>query len=280
MEIYRRLAVCLVAIVLSSYLPVAKAGFLMSSSELVYEKGPIIAAHQRLAAKLATLLNDKVTLHLPPNWQKYTKTILGEDYDIYFAAEHVTAYALPYQNAIHPYLVGSFAGERQNLVLTKTSSNINSIKDVDHKRLCTRTQNSLGRVQAANTFTNPVMPPIIVEVRGKLKPILPLLMSDKCDVAIVAKREYASLNAAAQKQLRIVHSFNPAPNISILLSHRLTKEQQEMLRDYFVSAAFATEFGDLFEFYVSDNQAANKVIPIDEEAHAEFDILIGNSWGW
>lgn len=258
----------------------ANADLFMSSSELIHEKGKIVEEHKRLAKKLTDISGANIKLTNPRNWPMYTKTILGEEYDLMFANASISAYSIPYENALDVYHLGSFPGYRTHHIVTYKDSDLKFIKDIKTKRLCARPPNKLSRVQAARAFTNPVLQPTIVEFKGQSQSTLQGLLDKRCVAAVISDKQLKKHQANPSKSpLKILKTLSKAPNPSILLSNRFTREQKEKIALYLYSPNFAKEFKLLFDYY-SDSSEIRTLKPMDKVEHKPFNILAGVSWGW
>lgn len=225
-----------VGFILKGYCTVLFVGFIViqqASAELIFtapprensERGKQI--YGPIADKLSAVLGEKVVYEHPAGWFEYARNMRDGKYDIVFDGPHFAAWRVKHLNHIPiATLPGSLSFV---LVSKKTNKDIKKIRDVAGKRICGLLSPNLGTNQIYDVFKNPVIQPVIYEVKGGMKEVYQTFKTGKCDAAILRSALYERLPKEDKSMLNILVTTRPLPNQTFTISQRLKNNASKLV---------------------------------------------------
>ena len=196
-------------------------------------------------------------------------------YDIVFDGPHFAAWRVKHLNHIP---IATLPG-RLNFVLVskKTNKDIKKIRDVAGKKICGLLSPNLGTNQIYSIFKNPVIQPVIFEVKGGMKEVYKTFKDGKCDAAILRKAMYNRLPKEEQSTLNILVTTRPLPNQTFTISQRL-KSNANKLANFMSSKDGALAADKLLSRYSKKNKFFEKTTRKNYQGIEE--LLEGVVFGW
>lgn len=188
--------------------------------------------YQPIADQLSVLLGEPVVYKQPSGWFDYAAKMRSGQYDIVFDGPHFTAWRLKHLDHTPVVVLPGtldfiLISKKGNLSITKTS-------DLIGRQICSMLSPFLGADFVYELFSNPVVQPIIYEVKGGMKKVYQAFKRGECDAAMVRDLLFNRLPAKARDKLRILARTKPVPNQTITVSQRLKKNAKK-IADFMIS---------------------------------------------
>lgn len=228
-----------------------------------------------LAEELSNILGEKVVYEQPAGWFDYARNMRDGKYDIIFDGPHFAAWRV--KNLKHIPIAALPGNLNFMLVTRKSASSIKTIRDLTGKKICGLLSPNLGTNLIYNGFKNPVLQPIIYEVKGGMKQVYRAFKQRKCDAAILRDAAYFRLPKSERAQIKILMKTKPLPNQTITISSRL-KDNANKIAQFMVSQDGAMAADNILSRYSKKNKYFEKT-SINEYSGIE-DLLEGVVFGW
>ncbi|KPJ96360.1 MAG: hypothetical protein AMJ53_00875 [Gammaproteobacteria bacterium SG8_11] len=231
--------------------------------------------YEPLANYLSQLLGDKVVYQQPNGWFDYTQKMRDGRYDIIFDGPHFAAWRVKHLQHIP---IAVLPGTLDFVLIAKANDQeITKTKDLNGKKICGMLSPNLGTSLVYELFENPVLQPVIEEVRGGMQEVYNSFKNGHCRAAILRNDNYENLPAAEQASVKVIAKTKSLPNQTITVSKRLEKNAQQ-IADFMVSQEGALAAQGLLSRY-SKSAPYFETTSSDRYKGIE-DLLEGVVWGW
>ena len=228
-----------------------------------------------LAEKLTKLVGQRVVYKQPKTWAEYANNMRNGAYDIVFDGPHFVAWR---QKNLKHEPIASLPGSLQfHIVVKKENALINNKRDLIGKQICGMPSPHLATDMVFDLFKNPVLQPIIYEVRGGQRKAMQAFKEGKCDATILRTTLFKKLPKREKEQMKIVATTRALPNQTISVSQRLHKNADKIAK-FLVSKEGAVTADSLLSRYSKNKKTFIKASPRKFVDAA--DILEGVVWGW
>ena len=231
--------------------------------------------YEPLAEQLSHIIGERVIYQQPSGWFDYARNMRDGKYDIIFDGPHFAAWRV--KNLKHIPVVALPGNLNFLLVARKSASSITTIRDLTGKKICGLLSPNLGTNLVFDSFDNPVLQPIIYEVKGGMKQVYKAFKQRKCDAAILRDSAYFRLPKNERAELKILMKTKPLPNQTITVSTRL-KENAGKIANFMTSNDGAKAAENLLTRYSKKNKYFEKT-SIKNYNGIE-DLLEGVVFGW
>lgn len=252
----------------------AKADYILSAPPR--ESGMLAKeTYEPLAAYLSKLLGDKVVYQQPNGWFDYAQKMRKGQYDIVFDGPHFAAWRVKH---LHHIPVAVLPGTLDFVLIAHVDDDeITKTIDLNGKKICGMVSPNLGTSLIYELFENPVLQPIIQEVKGSMQEVYRAFKSGQCRAAILRNINYDRLPKEDQESVKIVAKTKSLPNQTITISQRLEKNARQ-IADFMISSEGAVAAHGLLSRY-------SKNAPYFESTNSERykgieNLLEGVVWGW
>jgi ABC-type phosphate/phosphonate transport system substrate-binding protein len=231
--------------------------------------------YQPIADQLSALLGEPVIYKQPNGWFDYAAKMRSGQYDIVFDGPHFTAWRLKHLNHTPVVVLPGtldfiLISKRENLSINKTS-------DLIGREICSMLSPFLGADFVYELFSNPVVQPIIHEVKGGMKKVYQAFKRGDCDAAMVRDLLFNRLPAKARDKLRILARTKPVPNQTITVSKRLKKNAKK-IANFMISKQGAIAADKLLTHY---SRSAKHFERPNRKKYAGVERLLeGQVFGW
>lgn len=238
-------------------------------------KAKAMAMYGPLADGMSKVIGEKVTYKYPKNFLVYGNEMRAGKYDIVFDAGHFVSWRAAH---IEHQVLGKLPGTLFFDFVT-LSKDINSIKDLIAKKICTPAPPNLGAVTLLSYFKNPVRQPILVPVKGGFVGAANSMKKGKCAAAVLRHNVYKNkISAEDKKVFRVIHKSRPIPNQAITAGASVSVEAKKKL----VTALSSDNQVDLAQNLLK--RFAKKASHFEKTGGEEYTylnlLLEGVVWGW
>ncbi|HEY5602661.1 MAG TPA: PhnD/SsuA/transferrin family substrate-binding protein [Gammaproteobacteria bacterium] len=231
--------------------------------------------YEPIAEKLSELLGEKVVYQQPKSWAEYANKMRDGYYDIVFDGPHFVAWR---QKNLKHTPVASLPGTLEFYIVTsKENKQLNSARDLIGKKICGAPSPHLATDLIYDLFKNPVLQPIIHEVKGGQLNALQEFKDGKCAATIMRSTLFHKLPEEERKNLKVVVKTAQFPNQTISVSQRL-QNQADAIANFLVSKDGAITADNLLTRFSGLKKEFIKASP--EKFVGAADILEGVVWGW
>ena len=231
--------------------------------------------YEPLAEYLSKLLGDKVVYQKPNGWFDYAQKMRDGKYDIVFDGPHFAAWRVKH---LHHIPIAVLPGTLDFDVIANVSDNeINKVQDLNGQKICGMVSPHLGTSLVYELFENPVLQPLIEEVRGGPQDVFNAFKEGQCRATIMRNAYFDRLPMEEKVKLKIVAKTKSLPNQTITISNRLEKNAKK-IADFMVSKEGAVAAKGLLSRY-SKNAPYFQATDISRYQGIE-DLLEGVVWGW
>ena len=228
-----------------------------------------------IADELTKLLGEKVIYQQPKSWADYANKMRDGYYDIIFDGPHFVAWRQ--KNLKHKPIV-SLPGNLQFYIVTdKDNIQINKVRDLVGKKICGMPSPHLATDLVYDIFKNPVLQPIIYEVRGGQRNSFQAFKDGKCAATIFRSTLFKRLPDEEKKKLKVIVKTRKLPNQTISVSQRL-HTQAKTISDFLLSKDGAHTAENLLARYSKRKKQFIRAKP--EKFVGASDMLEGVVWGW
>ena len=262
------------------------AGILLHSSalaEIVLTAPPRESAeagvklYEPLAKELSVLLGKKVVYQHPGDWHNYQKRLQNDEYDIIFDGPHFAAWRMDSLKA-RP-LVRLPGSLRFVLVTGSDDEKITKVNDLVGKKVCTLPSPNLGALTLYSMFSNPVIQPEFVPVKGGFKQVSNKMLAGECRGAIMRSSfYYKKLPDETRGKFKVLNESQPIINQGISISRRIGSSARNKMLN-----ALTTQAGNKAIRPILDRFAhkANAFIPARKQEYVGKNLLHDNMvYGW
>lgn len=231
--------------------------------------------YEPIAERLTELLGEKVVYQQPKSWADYANKMRDGYYDIIFDGPHFVAWRQ--KNLKHKPVVSLPGTLEFYIVADKNNKQINKVRDLVGKNICGMPSPHLATDLIYDIFKNPVLQPLIYEVKGGQRKAFEAFKEGKCAATIFRSTLYKRLPEEERKQLKIITKTRRLPNQTISVSQRL-HNQAETIADFLISKDGAITADNLLSRYSKRKKQFIKAKP--EKFVEASDMLEGVVWGW
>lgn len=229
-----------------------------------------------IANKLSKLLGENVVYEQASSWAAYATNMRKGRYDIVFDGPHFNGWR---QRHLKHTPIVSLPGELSFLIITKKEhTTIKTPRDLIGKSICGFPSPHLGTDLVYAMFNNPVLQPIIYEVKGGQKQAYEAFKQGKCQATIFRESLYKKLPKSEMTETKIVAVTTSLPNQSFSISERLLKNRERIM-GFLTSKEGASTANELLSRY-SKHAKYFMQAPVDTQYAAAADVLEGVVWGW
>ncbi|WP_455200232.1 phosphate/phosphite/phosphonate ABC transporter substrate-binding protein [Kaarinaea lacus] len=228
-----------------------------------------------LADRLSELLGEKVVYQQPKSWADYANKMRDGYYDIIFDGPHFVAWRQ--KNLKHKPVVSLPGNLEFYIVAEKSNQQVNTVRDLVGKKICGMPSPHLATDLIYDIFKNPVLQPIIYEVKGGQRNSFQAFKDGKCVATIFRTTLYKRLPDEQKKDLKIITKTRRLPNQTISVSQRL-HNQADAIADFLISKDGAITADSLLSRYSKRKKQFIKAKP--EKFVGASDMLEGVVWGW
>ena len=233
------------------------------------------ALYGEIADGLSQLLGQNVVYEQPKNWAEYAKKMRQDYYDIVFDGPHFTAWR---QKRLGHVPIASLPGRLEFFIVTSASNdNINSSRDLVGRQICGMPSPHLATDLVYDIYKNPVVQPLIFEVRGGQRKALQAFKEGKCLATILRSTLFKRLPEKERSQLKIVAKTRSMPNQTFSVSQKL-KGKERVIANFLTSRQGLVAADQLLLRYSKKKKELIHADPQDFVAHS--DILEDVVWGW
>lgn len=231
--------------------------------------------YQPIAEKLTSLLGENVVYEAPQGWADYAKKMRDGRYDIVFDGPHFAAWRLKNLNHVP---VATLPGTLDFYIIARNDDDfIKSTRNLVGQKICAMPSPHLSTDLIYDLFPNPVLLPVIYEVKGGTMQGYNAFTEGKCRATIIRAEQFHRLPETEQKSLKIVTKTRSLPNQTVTISQRLQNNASQ-IAGFFTSQDGSLTADKLLSRFSKNNKRFQKTRS-DQYAGAE-DILEGVVWGW
>lgn len=176
-----------------------------------------------VAQYLSTVLGKKVVYRHPGSWGVYQGEMQRGAYDIVFDGPHFNGWRI---EKLQHSIVAKVPGDLSQAVFVPKGSGIESLKQLNGRRVCAHAPPNLGTLVLQRAFDNPSRQPSIVVVEG-FKNIYQSLLDGKCQAAVLPTNQLEKFDVGGD--MRIVYRSATLPNQAFSAGPRLSEAERERL---------------------------------------------------
>jgi ABC-type phosphate/phosphonate transport system substrate-binding protein len=233
------------------------------------------ALYGPIAEKLSSLLGENVIYQAPKGWADYAKNMRDGRYDIVFDGPHFAAWRL--KNLKH-VPVAALPGSLDFYIIARHDDDfIKNTRNLVGQKICALPSPHLSTDLVYDLFPNPVLLPVIYEIKGGIMQAYNAFKDGKCRATIIRAEQYHRLPKSDQQSVKIVTKTRSLPNQTVTVSQRL-QDNASQIAGFFTSQDGSLTAEKLLSRFSKNNKRFQKT-DSDKYAGAE-DILEGVVWGW
>jgi ABC-type phosphate/phosphonate transport system substrate-binding protein len=233
------------------------------------------ALYEPIAEKLTSILGENVVYEAPQGWAEYAKNMRNGRYDIVFDGPHFTAWRLKNLNHVP---VAALPGTLGFYIIARNDDDfIKSTRNLVGQKICALPSPNLATDLIFDLFPNPVLLPVIEEIKGGIMQSYNAFKEGKCRASIIRAEQFHRLPKSEQQTLKIVAKTRSLPNQTVTVSQRLQQNASD-IAGFFTSQDGSLTADKLLSRFSKNNKHFQKT-DSDKYAGAE-DILEGVVWGW
>jgi ABC-type phosphate/phosphonate transport system substrate-binding protein len=233
------------------------------------------ALYEPIAEKLSSVLGENVIYEAPKGWADYAKNMRDGRYDIVFDGPHFAAWRL---KNLHHIPVAALPGSLDFFIIARHDDDfVKNARSLVGQRICALPSPHLSTDLIYDLYPNPVLLPVIYEVKGGIMQGFQAFKDRKCRATIIRADQYQRLPKADQQSVKIVAKTRSLPNQTVTVSKRLQKNAPQ-IAGFFTSQDGSHTADKLLSRFSKNNKRFQKTNS-DRYAGAE-DILEGVVWGW
>ena len=233
------------------------------------------ALYQPIAEKLTSILGESVVYEAPKGWAEYAKNMRDGHYDIVFDGPHFAAWRLKNLNHLP---VAALPGNLDFYIIARKNDDfIKTTRNLVGQKICALPSPHLSTDLIYDLFPNPVLLPVIHEVKGGIMQGYEAFKEGQCRATIIRAEQFQHLPQDERQSLKIVIKTRSLPNQTVTVSQRLQNNAAQ-IAGFFTSQDGSLTADKLLARFSKNNkqfQTAN----VNKYAGAE-DILEGVVWGW
>jgi ABC-type phosphate/phosphonate transport system substrate-binding protein len=220
-----------------------------------------------LAESLSKVIGDKVVYKKPNGWLDYAKNMRKGKYDIVFDGPHFAAWRLKH---LHQIPVAVLPGTLQYLLIANVNDN--------EINICGMVSPHLGTSLVYELFDNPVLQPVIQEVKGGVQEVYKAYKKGICRAAILRTVDFDRLPMEEKIKVKIVAKTKALPNQTITISPSLKKNAKK-IANFLVSKEGAIAAKGVLKRYSKESPYFIRAPSLARYRGIE-DLLEGVVWGW
>ncbi len=229
-----------------------------------------------LAKLMTEVIGETVVYQQPHDWSEYSANMRAGKYDIVFDGPHFAAWRIKH---LHHTPVAKLPGSLDFVVISRwDDKRINRMRDLASQKVCGLASPNLATVTVLSKFSNPVLQPEIVEIKGGFKDVIDALRDGKCRGAVTRDNAYKKLTDEEKKIFRVIYKTPGFPNQTFTVGDRVSPQSREKL------AAVLTAKKPLAEGERLFGQFSKNAKFFEAAKTAEFtdleSLLEGVVWGW
>jgi ABC-type phosphate/phosphonate transport system substrate-binding protein len=179
-----------------------------------------------LTERLSQLLGDEVIYEHPSGWFEYVTNMRKGKYDIVFDGPHFAAWRVKHLE--HIPIVALPGQLNFTLIAKKSNKEVKQLRDLAARKVCGLLSPNLGTSLIYDVFKDPMMQPVIYEVKGGTENVYQAFKNDECEAAILRDTEYSELPNADKAELVVLVNTRSLPNQTITISKRLKKNAKKL----------------------------------------------------
>ncbi|WP_455212243.1 phosphate/phosphite/phosphonate ABC transporter substrate-binding protein [Kaarinaea lacus] len=231
--------------------------------------------YEPIAAKLSSILGENVIFEAPDGWADYAKNMRDGRYDIVFDGPHFAAWRLKNLNHVP---VAALPGTLDFYIIARNDDDfIKTTRSLVGQKICAMPSPHLSTDLIYDLFPNPVLLPVIYEVKGGILQGYKAFKEGKCRATIIRAEQFHRLPEIDQKSLKIVTKTRSLPNQTVTVSQRLQNNASQ-IAGFFTSQDGSLTAEKLLSRFSKNNKQFQST-NVNKYAGAE-DILEGVVWGW
>ncbi|KPJ95318.1 MAG: hypothetical protein AMJ53_02980 [Gammaproteobacteria bacterium SG8_11] len=231
--------------------------------------------YQPIAEKLSSILGENVIYELPKGWADYAKSMREGRYDIVFDGPHFAAWRVKNLNHVP---VAALPGSLDFYIVARGNDDyIKNTRSLVGQQICAMPSPHLSTDLIYDLFPNPVLLPVIYEVKGGIMQGYKAFKEGKCRATIIRAEQFHRLPENEQKSLKIVAKTRSLPNQTVTVSQRLQNNAAQ-IAGFFTSQDGSHAADKLLSRFSKNNKRFQQTHS-HKYAGAE-DILEGVVWGW
>lgn len=260
----------------SMTLPTVSNAFYAMSASPTLQPEQAEALYQPVAKLLSEKLNIDIDFQYDGNWQEFTKHLFADEYHVIVTEPHVAAYLADVKSNLAMILPLRLEGDVFFHVVVNGDHKATSLKSLRSRRICMLPSPNFSGVMIKKEYSNPVVQPVVVEVKGDFNNIYQRFQEGLCEAAVIDDETYQ--NALAQGDfIRSVHTTVKAPNVGLVLSERVSVPDRAVIVKALTNVENSSVLQPLAAAYGSDQETFTIT---DGEIFRPFNILPGVVWGW
>jgi len=231
--------------------------------------------YQPIVEKLSSILGESVIYESPRGWAEYAKNMRDGRYDIVFDGPHFAAWRVKNLNHVP---VAALPGSLDFYIIAGSNDDfVENTRSLVGQQICAMPSPHLSTDLIYDLFPNPVLLPVIYEVKGGIMQGYKAFKEGKCRATIIRAEQFHRLPESEQKSLKIVTKTRSLPNQTVTVSQRLQTNAAQ-IAGFFTSQDGSLTADKLLSRFSKNNKKFQETHS-DKYAGAE-DILEGVVWGW
>lgn len=272
--------IIIAVLILSSNALIARAEIVLSTSpEFSEEKAK--QYFQPLVAKLSQLLGEKVIYYHNKNWGDYKTKMQAGDFHIIIDQPHLAAWRMAKDNRMYYDLVGQFPGGKRYTVVLVQDSSIQSLLDLNNRKVCIKPSPDISALLFLKQFNNPIYQPVLIELRDFSDHLegYNKLLQQECDAWIVDFDTYNQIEDDNKLKFKVRFTTEYIPNMVISISKKMHDAHFKLVKTAFIENKLTAQLSELFNYYAPREK--HQIVPIQrQDLKAVEDILSTDVWGW
>jgi ABC-type phosphate/phosphonate transport system substrate-binding protein len=222
------------------------------------------------------VIGETVVYDRPEGWEEYSHKMRNGQYDIILDAPHFTSWRI--ENINHEPIARLPGELRYTMLVNKTSTRLNKIRDIVGEKICAPESPQLGTMTVYNLFANPVFMPQIHEITGGFKDVYNALRNGECKAAIVRDVDYIHLIPAEKNNVKLIAKSDLMPAHTITISQKLLAKKM-LLSKMLISARGSRAIAKVLSLY--GKREHQMLVPVEKNDYRGLDHLLTDVvWGW
>lgn len=234
------------------------------------------SVYKPIAELLAESLGVPVEFEYTDDWQKFSYNVLASEYDLIMAEPHIIAYVSSPDSNLSMNVPIKLDATTRFHVVVRSNSPYKTLKDLGSARICMRPSPNFSGVMIKREFSNPVIQPVVIEIKGGFDAVYSYFKKKRCHAAVINENTYQQLKKSGEV-IRSVHETLDSPSLALAISQRVSSNDKKVISDTLINRENALFIEPLVEQYTE------KKAPFVKTQFSEFEsfnILPGVVWGW
>lgn len=228
--------------------------------------------YQPIAEYLTRATGEKFVYEYAPSWATYAKKMKTGQYDLVFDGPHFVSWRI--ENIQHQVLVKLPQQHIWRVVARKDDPTVNSIEDLEAKKVCGPASPNFGTLTMFSHFTNPVREPVHIITKG-WKDGYNGVLDDKCQATVLPKTNHEKYDPNGS-QTKVVHQHDPYPNQAFTAGPQMSDELKERVRQALLSPEGQQAMTRLRERYAGGRD----LISANDAEYAEVNRVLDRAVGF